>query len=303
MESWTPWESGAGEAAERIGRAGVWEAHRPVAQTETMPERFTPSSRRAAPALSRRRLKDLAALGRKKHRDRLGLCLVEGLRSVEAAVDAGAPLVEIVATAEAQADARAAALLDRAAVPVCTASAGDLGRVADTASTQGLVAVARIVPAAPPTGGAIVALDGVQDPGNVGTILRTAAWFGVDAVLAGPGTADPFGPKAVRAAMGGLWDLGVVPVPDLEAELRRLRALGLPLAGADLGGEPARSWSPPRAAVLVLGSEAHGLSGGVQALLDTTVRIDGRAGAGPRGVESLNVAVAAGVLLHRWLGG
>lgn len=253
--------------------------------------------------LSRRHLKDLASLRRKKHRDRLGQFLVEGVRSVEAAVKAGAPLVEIVVATEASADARVVALIGRVDVPVHTVAARDLDRIADTSTTQGIVAVARVERAGLPQGGAIVVLDGVQDPGNVGAIVRTAAWFGADAVLAGPGTADPFGPKAVRAAMGGLWDLAVVSTDDLEADLTRMGDAGLPIAGADLSGEPAHLWSPPREAVLVLGSEAHGLSGGVRALLDAQVRIAGLPRAGARGVESLNVAVAAGVLLHRWLGG
>ncbi len=255
------------------------------------------------PELSRRRIKDLASLGRKKHRDRLGEFLVEGVRSVESAVEAGAPLVELLVAEEARADARVRAVLDGVEVPVHTLAARELDRLADTTTTQGIVAVARAVSVAPASlTGAVVALDGVQDPGNVGAILRTAAWFGAEGFLAGPGTADPFGPKAVRAAMGGLWDVPIAATDDLAAELSRLKASGLALFGADLDGDPARSWAPPRASVLVLGSEAHGLSDGVRALLDARVRIAAPSTATERGVESLNVAVAAGVLLHRWLG-
>lgn len=255
------------------------------------------------PAPTRRHLKDLAGLHRKRHRDRLGLCLVEGVRSVESAVEAGAPLVEILTTAAAA--ERVAALLAHVAVPVHALPVADLGRIADTATTQGVLAVARIErAAAEDLAGPVLALDGVQDPGNVGALLRSAAWFGVRGVLAGPGTADPFGPKAVRAAMGGLWDVQIASSDDLPADLRRLKARGLPLYGADLEGEPARDWTPPEEAVLVLGSEAHGLSEEVAARLDGRVRIGApNAAGGTRGVESLNVAVAAGILLHRWLGG
>lgn len=264
------------------------------------------------PAPTRRHLKDLAALHRKRHRERLGLCLVEGVRSVESAVDAGAPLVELLTTAEAAADERVAALLRRASVPLHTVPAGELGRLADTASTQGVLAVARVERVAvDDLAGPVVALDGVQDPGNVGALLRSAAWFGVRGALVGPGTADPFGPKAVRAAMGGLWDLRIAASDDLAADLGSLQARGLPLYGADLDGEPAVAWAPPPDAVLILGSEAHGLSEEVAALLDGLPRSGGgrvrigapNAGGGRRGVESLNVAVAAGILLHRWLGG
>lgn len=256
------------------------------------------------PDLTRRRLKDLATLHRKRHRDRLGQCLVEGVRSVESAVAAGAPLVELLVTHEAAEDARVAALIARAEVPVHTVAAADLDRIADTTTTQGIAAVARTAwSSIDEARGPVLALDGVQDPGNVGAILRSAAWFGVGSVVVGPGTADPFGPKAVRAAMGGLWDLDLIASGDLDADLRALKSRGLPVFGADLAGEAARDWSPPREAVLVLGSEAHGLSDATRDLLDGRVRIGAQRDAeGARGVESLNVAVATGVLLHRWLG-
>jgi TrmH family RNA methyltransferase len=254
--------------------------------------------------LTRRRSKDIAGLGRKKHRDRLGEFLVEGVRSVESAVAAGAPLVELLVTEEARAEPRVRSVLDRAGVPAHVVSARELDRIADTSTTQGLLAVARAERVDPEAlTGAIVALDGVQDPGNVGAIIRTAAWFGADALLAGPGTADPFGPKAVRASMGGLWDLALSSTGDLTAELGRLQTRGHDLYGADLDGQPASAWAPKREVVLVLGSEAHGLSDGVSGLLDGRVRIAAPSGAAEvRGVESLNVSVAAGVLLHRWLG-
>jgi len=254
------------------------------------------------PELSRRRLQEIARLARRRHRDASGEFLVEGVRSVESALAAGAPLVEILASGEAAADPRVAALLAGVAVPVHTVPAVDLARVADTEATQGLLAVAALRRADPLALVApLVVLDGVQDPGNVGAIVRAAAWFGARGVLAGPGTADPFGPKAVRAAMGGLWDLEIAVTADLAAALDAFRARGLPLYGAELDGEPARDWAPAAEAVLVLGSEAHGLSEAARQRLDGRVRIGG--GSDARGVESLNVSVAAGILLHRWLGG
>lgn len=252
--------------------------------------------------LSRARLKEVQRLSRRRYRDSAGQFLVEGVRSVESALTVGAPLVEVLVTEEAGASPRLAALLAETDVPVYTVPARDLERVADTQSTQGVVAVASARRAAPEQlAPPLVALDGVQDPGNVGAVIRAAAWFGVTGALAGPGTADPLGPKAVRASMGGLWDLDLASTDDLPSELDRVRAAGIPVYGADLDGEPAHAWSPPARAVLVLGSEAHGLSDAVRQRLDGRVRIGG--GATGRGVESLNVSVAAGILLHRWLGG
>ena len=254
--------------------------------------------------LTERRRKEIASLGRRKHRVRLGQALVEGVRAVEAAVAAGAPLVEVLVTEAAGQDPRVAALLARAGAPVHRLPERDLGRISDVQTSQGLVAV---VETATCPGDrlmacrSILALDGLQDPGNVGTILRTAAWFGVAAVLAGPGTADFFNPKVVRAAMGGLWDLCLARTDDLPAALARFRAVGFACYGAALDGVDARTWAPRSPSVLVLGSEAHGLSTAVAAGLDACVTIAGAPDR--RGAESLNVGVAAGILSFRWLGG
>jgi TrmH family RNA methyltransferase len=148
--------------------------------------------------------------------------------------------------------------------------------------------------------GMVLLLDGVQDPGNAGTILRTAAWFGVDAVVAGPGTAGWYGPKVMRAAAGGHWDATLARTDTPGALLDRLRKAGCALYGADLHGVSARDWAPERPSVLVLGSEAHGLSVAVLDRLDTPVALPGAAHRA--GAESLNVAVASGILVYEWIG-
>lgn len=255
--------------------------------------------------MTRQRLKDVASLARRKGRAAHGQFLVEGVRSVEAAVAAGAPLVEVLVSHEAAGADRVAALAGRAAAPVHRLPARDLDRVGDARTSQGVVAVASSVVrgALDGAGGAVLALDGVQDPGNVGALVRTAAWFGVDAVVADEKTADFETPKAVRASMGGLWDLALVRLPALAPALDALAADSHALWGADLEGTSASAWAPGPRAVLVLGSEAHGLSADVAARLrgrGGLVHVPGRAGRG--GVESLNVAVAAGVLLARWRG-
>ncbi len=253
--------------------------------------------------LTERRRKEIASLARRKYRERLGQVLVEGVRSVEAAVAAGAPLLELVVGEGVRAEARVRALLARAGVPVHVVPDAVVARLSDVQASQGVLAVARAVlvpPATLTTLHRVLVLDGLQDPGNVGTILRTAAWFGVEAVLAGPGTADFFNPKAVRAAMGGLWDVRLARTGDLPAALAGLRAAGFALYGADLAGEDARTWQPATPSALVLGSEAHGLAPAVAAALDARVTVPGHAAR--RGAESLNVAVAAGILLYAWAG-
>ena len=259
--------------------------------------------------MTRQRLKDIASLARRKGRLAHGQFLVEGVRSVEAAVAGGAPLVEVLVSHAAADDERTAALLDRAAAPVWRLPARDLDRVGDARSSQGVVAVAASVVrgGVGEAGGAVLLLDGVQDPGNVGGMVRTAAWFGVGTVVADEKTADFETPKAVRASMGGLWDVRLVRLPALGPALDALGADGYVVWGADLGGVPLSTWRPEARAALVVGSEAHGLSADVAGRLGESVvhipRGAGRGGAGAGGVESLNVTVAAGVLLARWRGG
>lgn len=255
--------------------------------------------------LSNRRRKEIASLRYKKYRERLGQFVVEGVRSVEAAVEAGAPLVDVVVEEAVRDDPSVQAVLARLApeVPVVAVSAEDMAALSNVETSQGLLAVARVEQCPEEKlmqARSVLALDGVQDPGNVGTLIRTAAWFGVEVVLAGPRTAGCFNPKVVRAAMGGLWDVDLARAEDLGATLDALQQKGFALYGADLAGTPASAWAPRAPAVVVVGSEAHGLSAAVLARLHERVSIPG--GARRAGTESLNVAVAAGILMHAWLG-
>jgi TrmH RNA methyltransferase len=146
-----------------------------------------------------------------------------------------------------------------------------------------------------PASGFLVALDRVANPHNVGAILRSAAFFGASGlVLAGPiGKRAGLPPAAVRVAEGGAEHVPVVRVMELAPALQQLGGNGFAIVGADLRARQTLAelrW--PGRAVLVLGSEELGLSPAVRAACRTTVRI-----AGPGAVESLNVSVAAGVLM------
>ena len=135
------------------------------------------------------------------------------------------------------------------------------------------------------TNGPIIVLDGVQDPGNVGTIIRLAAAFDCDGVLLLPGCADPFGPKAIRASVGA-----VLRVPVVQGTLADLHD-GIPLFAADGGGEPIDP--PAKNAMIAFGNEGSGVS--------DEIRRRARLIAIPmsRRVESLNVAASAAILLAR----
>ena len=166
--------------------------------------------------------------------------------------------------------------------------------VAPTDSPQGVLAVCRLErPPLPEQleGRRYLVLDGVQDPGNVGTILRTADAFEADGVFLLPGCADLYGPKTARATMGALFRR---PVWQTElAVLKKLLSLSdLPLIGAALGKNTLDARELPPAAAVAIGSEGRGLSDEVLASCDAVVRIPMSSRC-----ESLNAAVAASVLL------
>ena len=145
----------------------------------------------------------------------------------------------------------------------------------------------------------MVALDAVQDPGNAGALIRLAAAFGADAVLTGPGTADPVHPRVVRAATGAWFHIVIARSPDLAADLRLLSQRGYEIVGAATDGpsvwdEPPAETAPARRA-LVLGNEGAGFSPDVATAIDRRVGVP----IAPH-VESLNVAVAAGIVLGVW---
>jgi tRNA G18 (ribose-2'-O)-methylase SpoU len=142
--------------------------------------------------------------------------------------------------------------------------------------------------------GVAVALDRVRNPYNIGAILRTAAFFGVDAVILGAMAPSPdLASNAVRVAEGGAERVILCRTPDLGETLSRMKTRGIRVVGADAHAkEDALSFRFPRPSVLVMGHEREGMTGRVAAQCDALVRI-----AGSGAIESLNVSVAAGVLI------
>jgi len=162
----------------------------------------------------------------------------------------------------------------------------------DCKTPQSVAAVADLPDGEEAYQGFIVALDDVQDPANVGTIIRTADAAGCAGVVLSAGSADPFSPKAVRASMGSLFHLPVVRT-ELRPYVEKLRQSGIRVACADLTGTTAFSLDADTTC-LVIGNEARGISKEISDIADIRVRIPiyGKA-------ESLNAAVAAGILIYK----
>lgn len=257
--------------------------------------------------LSKTRFHELLRLTRKKERAESGLCMVEGWRWLEEALALPEAPECVLAVPGAARTAAEAALLERArakARSFVPCDAAQLARLAESTTAPGVAALVRwralaiseAVAALPPAGPAlVVALDAVGDPGNAGTIVRTADWFGAAAVIFGAGSVEPANPKVVRATMGSLFHLPIVAGVDLAALPGGLRTAGFTAVGAALDGEPLPAFSWPERCVLVVGNEANGIGPAVAGALARTVRIPAHGRA-----ESLNASVAAAILVADW---
>jgi len=239
-------------------------------------------------------------LQRRKARERQQLFVCEGIRATEELIRSPLAVQGVIAAPAFVAAPRGAALrseIEARGIPILEVSEREFASAATTESPQGILAIAEIPVAsldalALPPRARVLVLDGVQDPGNVGTMLRTAAALGASATLAAPGTVDLWNAKVVRSAMGALFHFPALPAT-WDALDSLLAGRGIPLWGADAAGQPIETIARPTSVALVVGNEGAGLSAPARARCERLVGIS----LAPS-IESLNVAVAAGILLH-----
>jgi len=244
--------------------------------------------------------KDIRALHRRKGRERQKKCLIEGERSVASALTAGADIAFLVHSESF----RNHTLLDAArgaGIEMHEVDDDEMQYLSDVSTPPGVLAVA----ATPFIGSevlgksdSVLVLDAIQDPGNAGTLIRTASWFGVEGVLALTGTVDLSAPKVIRASMGGIWGVKLAQTDSFENWLNQWRSAHGDVVAADLSGGSFHSWVPARKTALIVGGEANGLSTSVRNFVNSFILIPG-CGEG-NGTESLNAAVAGGILIARW---
>ena len=227
-------------------------------------------------------VKELASLKEKKGRRRTGTFLVEGHKMVREAIACGMDVVRLILREDYAGETYGlpAVLLGRDA----------FAAVCDEKTPQGIAAEVTIpLRSVQPPLGRCLLLDGLQDPANVGAIIRTAVAAGYEDVYLA-GCADPFSPKSVRASMSGVFFARIMQGTQEEI----LSAIaGMSVIAADMGGEDVFSYVAPEKFCLAVGSEGSGLSALVRGRADVTVRIpmDAR-------TESLNAAVSAGILMY-----
>lgn len=232
-------------------------------------------------------------------RERRGLALAEGVRLLEEALAAGIVIKHVLASPALEATARGGALkaaLLRAGHEVVPVTDKELDDLAATEHPQGMLAVIEpprwsLADLKPAPRAPVLVLDAVQDPGNVGTMVRSAFALGAAGVVALPGTAEITNPKTLRATMGGWFRLPYVALDEAALETwTRTAGIRLMVAAAD-GAAPDRSRRHPVA--IVVGNEGAGTRPSLDRWAHGRIGVPLRAGA-----ESLNVGIAAGILLY-----
>jgi len=226
----------------------------------------------------------------KKEREKTGTFLVEGFHLVEEAFKAEA-IIDLIISEDAELPA-----WDYKDTPITTVTKEIMEQLTDTETPQGIAALCNQIKhdVAIDAGKTFMVIDQVQDPGNLGTIIRTSDACGVDAVIIGDGTVDIYNPKVVRSAQGSHFHLPIHKV-QLLSFIEKIKEKGIPVYGTALeNGQDYREISPSnKGFCLIVGNEGKGVRKEVLAETDTNLYIPifGKS-------ESLNVAVAAGILMY-----
>ncbi|HQX29505.1 MAG: RNA methyltransferase [Flavobacteriales bacterium] len=238
------------------------------------------------PLITKAELKHVRSLQQKKYRDSTGLFLVQGPKLVAELLACDGPVEALFVTEEAQ--------LKYNWPSSTVLPAHELDRLGTLDSGVEAIAVVRkSIPekfGTTRTNELILVLDGVRDPGNLGTLLRIADWFGIARVVCSPDCVEVWNPKCVQASMGALFRVEVHSV-ELGSFLADQERSGTSLYVASMEGQNVFDVALKRPAALIMGSESHGVSDAVRTIRNTLIAIPGSGNS-----ESLNVAMAASAL-------
>lgn len=237
--------------------------------------------------VSKSQIKLITSLAQKKSRAKTGLFLVEGKKGIKELLNSDFQLNSLFTTED---------IFNTPTSRTFLISEYELKKLSQMRTPQTAVACFEI-PAAktPEYNGLVVALDGIRDPGNLGTIIRLCDWFGVRDLLCSRDTVDCYNPKVVQASMGSIGRVNIY-YQRLESVLKNMP--GIPVLGAFLDGENIYNTALPASGILVLGNEANGISEEVERLVRRKINIPQFGTTAT--TESLNVATATAVLLSEF---
>lgn len=230
-------------------------------------------------SLSKNKIKLVRSFQRKKSRDEYGMFVLEGRKSIMEAITDHPELIEFIVSSD-----DSIKLHDKHYF----LQGEELKKISGLSSSSGWIAVLKKPKVDPTEQDLIVVLDGVQDPGNLGTIIRTCDWFGVNRIICSKDTVDCFNEKTVQATMGSIFRVQI-EYTNLE---EFLATYDNPIYGALMEGENVFSHELAPKGALVLGNEGNGVRSEIQQLISHPLHIPGEGKA-----ESLNVAIAGGILI------
>ncbi len=229
-------------------------------------------------------LKLIKSLHQKKYRTQHGLFIVEGLKAVEEVLNSNVKAYKVYAASQIRSKVSADS--------VSLISLRELQQMSGLTNPNGVLGVFYIPePKEVLSKDWILVLDDIQDPGNMGTIIRLCDWFGIQHLVCSERTVDCYNPKVLQATMGSITRVNIV-YEDLGDFLRSIR---LPIFGSFMNGKPILELVLPKKGVLVMGNEGKGISKRVQELCNHTIAIPQY---GQKTTESLNVATASAILLN-----
>jgi len=239
--------------------------------------------------ISKVQMKFIRSLHLRKFREKEGLFIAEGVKIVEELLGSEFELKSLFATDSWQ---------EPPGVSVERITDAELNQISLLESPNKVLAVAHLPEPMLPNDfldtGPVLVLDGIQDPGNFGTILRTCDWFGFTRVICLPGTVEPFSPKVVQASMGSVFRVRCLHAVHNEA-IELLQSNGYALLAAVPDGTPAGPVRFQEKTALILGSESAGITASLLESCDLRIAVPR---AGSSGAESLNVATAASILCY-----
>lgn len=249
--------------------------------------------------LSKSQIKAISSLQSKKLRQKYAQFIVEGEKSILEVKDSANYVIDTIISENEMPDSIRMAFTNTTDIQLIENTGASFRKITSQNTPSGLLAVINIPKVdfdavlSELKTGLHLFLDTIQDPGNLGTIIRTADWFGIKNILANEGCADLYNPKTIQASMGSFSRINFIPA-NVDT-LRKLKEKGMVIIGATLEGEDITRFNFPENGILVMGNEGKGISPEIIELLDKQITIV-KAGS----AESLNVAIATSILCYEY---
>jgi TrmH family RNA methyltransferase len=249
--------------------------------------------------LSKSQLKRYSSLKNKKFREKFDLYLIEGIHCLTEAVLSNSKLEAVLSVPKNEAAAKyreLVPLLQNQSIPIFNVTESDLKKVSDSVHPQGVIGIGikeKELDWKPGANDLILALDEISDPGNVGTLIRSADWFGFDVILVSQNSVEFTSPKVVRSSMGSIFHVNIYDHIEMESKLIEAKKKGYRIVGSAAESKSSIFQIPfILKTILILGNESDGIRPELTRLCDTVVTV-------PRigHAESLNVAMAGTIIM------